>query len=152
MQQSVEKVWGTTAPTAMTTSLPTTPAKSPLPSVHHHASSISSSNTSHQLEPLPRAPENVFLLRDSQVCLLSSCFPFLEIDRQKAKQPFSPSAFHVHNIQGKHCGWRNTFNLPVSYDVEMIPGILDLQNDALAVRHIPTDLTRRRFIVIGKST
>lgn len=51
--------------------------------------------------------------------------------------------------QGKHIGWRNTFSLPVSYDVEMISGLLDLENDSLAVKHIPTDLLKRRFVVCG---
>lgn len=67
------------------------------------------------LEPLPRAPENVFLLRDDQ---------------------------------GQHFGWRNVFQVPVSYDVELIRGLLDPHNDDLAIKHIPSDLVRRRFVVI----
>ena len=70
-----------------------------------------------ELEPLPRAPKNVFLLR---------------------------------NEDGEHLGWRNTFQLDISYDVEMVSGILDLHNEVLATRHVPAEVSKRRFLVIGK--
>ena len=69
-----------------------------------------------RLEPLPRAPENVFSLRDPQT--------------------------------NEHQGWRNTFSLDISYDVEMCPDLLSFPNKALAHKHIPADLLRRRFVVI----
>jgi len=77
----------------------------------------SSSAPTVELEPLPRAPKNVFLIKDEE---------------------------------GEMLGWRNTFNLEVSYDVEMVHDILDLHNDVLATRHVPHEVNKRRFLVIGE--
>ena len=83
---SIEKVWGTTAPTVTPTSATTAffAPKSPLPIVHtttSNTATTSQQKTGHNLEPLPRAPENVFLLRDSQV-------------RKEKDLPLSPLLFH----------------------------------------------------------
>jgi hypothetical protein len=98
-----------------------------------------------ELEPIPRAPENVFILRNKEVCP-GGWVPKVHADGRR-----DDDVTLVLWSQGQQIGWRNTFQLPVSYDVELIPGLLDLQNDSLAVRHIPADVARRRFIVIGES-
>ncbi|CAM9843620.1 unnamed protein product [Chrysoparadoxa australica] len=70
-------------------------------------------------EPLPRAPENVFVFRN------------------EANQEVF--------------GWRNIFSLPVEYDVEISSGLLNTESSVLAVRHLPADGPRRRFIVIDEA-
>lgn len=63
--------------------------------------------------------------------------------------PRTPTPNPPKSPQGRHCGWRNTFHLPVSYDVETVPGLLCPGNDALATKHVPADLVGRRFVVVG---
>ncbi len=71
--------------------------------------------------------------------------PFLPFSLPLIRPPTPQPPHH----QGRHCGWRNTFHLPVSYDVEMLPDLLSLENEALATKHVPADLARRRFVVVG---
>ncbi|KAG5180242.1 hypothetical protein JKP88DRAFT_166645 [Tribonema minus] len=69
-------------------------------------------------EPLPRAPENVFVFRRAS--------------------------------DGAPLGWRNVFQLPIQYDVELCRGgVLSADCTALATRLMPAsgDL-RRRFLVV----
>lgn len=67
-------------------------------------------------EPLPRAPENVYVFRSEN--------------------------------DGKPLGWRNVFSLPVQYDVELCPGLLDFSSNVLATRMMPEGAPRRRFLVV----
>jgi 3-dehydroquinate synthetase len=69
-------------------------------------------------EPLPRAPENVFVFK--------------------------------REGDGKVLGWRNVFQLPIQYDVELCPGgVLSFESTALATRLMPTGgAGRRRFLVV----
>ncbi|CAM9742532.1 unnamed protein product, partial [Phaeothamnion confervicola] len=72
-------------------------------------------------EPLPLAPENVFVFRG-------------------------------HTEGGKKgpqtLGWRNVFQLPVQYDVELCDGLLRPESAVLATRMMPRNGLRRRFIVV----
>lgn len=47
-------------------------------------------------------------------------------------------------------GWRNVFDLPIQYDVELCPGLLSPESTTLSNRFRPEDGPRRRFVVIGE--
>lgn len=79
--------------------------------------------------------------------------------KEKVHQPYDivPVARAPENVfilrdpkGGEQLGWRNTYSLEISYDVKMVQGIFDLKNDVLATKHLPAEVSKRRFIVIGK--
>lgn len=70
-------------------------------------------------EPVPRAPENVFIFRD-----------------EETRKPL---------------GWRNVFDLPIKYDVELVDGLLEPSNSVLARRLLPEGGHQRRFLVVDQS-
>lgn len=47
-------------------------------------------------------------------------------------------------------GWRNVFELPIQYDVELCPGLLSEDSPTLSFRFLPDGGPRRRFVVIGE--
>lgn len=55
----------------------------------------------------------------------------------------------AHPESGATVAWRNVYSLPVEYDVELCPRLLDpAASDALALRGLPSGGKRRRFVVI----
>lgn len=69
-------------------------------------------------------------------------------------EPLARAPDNVFVFRGRNdevLGWRNVFDLPIQYDVELCPGLLSPESSTLAFRFLPEDGPRRRFIVIGES-
>jgi 3-dehydroquinate synthetase len=49
---------------------------------------------------------------------------------------------------GRPLGWRNVFQLPIQYDVELCPRLLSLESSVLATRMMLAGARRRRFLVV----
>lgn len=60
------------------------------------------------------------------------------------------NVFVFRGKQGEVLGWRNVFDLPIEYDVELCPGLLKPDSATLSCRFLPEGGPRRRFIVIGE--
>lgn len=70
-------------------------------------------------------------------------------------EPLVRAPDNVYVFRGKNnevLGWRNVFDLPIQYDVELCPRMLSPESLTLAFRFLPKDGPRRRFIVIGESS
>lgn len=68
-------------------------------------------------------------------------------------EPLARAPQNVFVFRGKEqqvLGWRNVFDLPVQYDVELCPGLLSPESSTLSRRFLPADGPRRRFVVIGE--
>lgn len=59
------------------------------------------------------------------------------------------NVFVFHGKDQEVLGWRNVFDLPIQYDVELCPGLLSVDSPTLSHRFLPEDGPRRRFVVIG---
>ena len=69
-------------------------------------------------------------------------------------EPLARAPENVFVFRGKEqqvLGWRNVFDLPVQYDVELCPGLLSPESSTLSHRFLPEDGPRRRFVVIGEA-
>lgn len=66
-----------------------------------------------------------------------------------ARAPNNVFVFRGH--QKEVLGWRNVFELPMQYDVELCPGLLSPHSPTLSHRFRPKDGPLRRFVVIGES-
>lgn len=67
-------------------------------------------------------------------------------------EPLARAPDNVFVFRGKKqevLGWRNVFELPIQYDVELCPGLLSVDSPTLSYRFLPDDGPRRRFMVIG---
>lgn len=64
------------------------------------------------------------------------------------RAPKNVFVFRGHNKEV--LGWRNVFDLPVQYDIELCPGLLSPDSHTLSHRFLPKDGPRRRFVVVGK--
>ena len=60
------------------------------------------------------------------------------------------NVFVFRGKSGEVLGWRNVFDLPIEYDVELCPGLLQPDSATLSCRFLPDGGPRRRFIVIGE--
>lgn len=60
------------------------------------------------------------------------------------------NVFVFRGIKQEVLGWRNVFDLPIEYDVELCPGLLSAQSPTLSCRFLPEGGPRRRFVVIGE--
>lgn len=68
-------------------------------------------------------------------------------------EPLARAPENVFVFRGKKqevLGWRNVFDLPIEYDVELCPGLLSAESPTLSCRFLPEGGPRRRFIVIGQ--
>lgn len=68
-------------------------------------------------------------------------------------EPLARAPKNVFVFKGKEqqvLGWRNVFDLPVQYDVELCPSLLSPESRTLSHRFLPEDGPRRRFVVIGE--
>lgn len=68
-------------------------------------------------------------------------------------EPLARAPKNVFVFRGKEqqvLGWRNVFELPIQYDVELCPGLLSPESETLSHRFLPKDGPRRRFVVIGE--
>lgn len=68
-------------------------------------------------------------------------------------EPLARAPKNVFVFRGKEqqvLGWRNVFDLPIQYDVELCPGLLTPESETLSHRFLPKDGPRRRFVVIGE--
>ncbi|CAM9129103.1 unnamed protein product, partial [Ectocarpus sp. 4 AP-2014] len=69
-------------------------------------------------------------------------------------EPLARAPNNVFVFRGKQqqvLGWRNVFDLPIQYDVELCPGLLSPQSATLSNRFRPEDGPRRRFVVIDEA-
>lgn len=69
-------------------------------------------------------------------------------------EPLARAPKNVFVFRGKEqqvLGWRNVFDLPIQYDVELCPGLLSPESATLSHRFLPEDGPRRRFVVIGET-
>ena len=68
-------------------------------------------------------------------------------------EPLARAPENVFVFRGKKqevLGWRNVFDLPIEYDVELCPGLLSAESPTLSCRFLPEGGPRRRFMVIGE--
>eukprot|EP00904_Undaria_pinnatifida_P010668 jgi/Undpi1/6731/HiC_scaffold_20.g09210.m1 len=61
------------------------------------------------------------------------------------------NVFVFRGKSGEVLGWRNVFDLPIEYDVELCPGLLQPDSATLSCRFLPDGGPRRRFIVIDEA-
>ncbi|CAM9851855.1 unnamed protein product [Ectocarpus sp. 6 AP-2014] len=69
-------------------------------------------------------------------------------------EPLARAPKNVFVFRGKQqqvLGWRNVFDLPIQYDVELCPGLLSRESATLSNRFRPEDGPRRRFVVIDEA-
>lgn len=69
-------------------------------------------------------------------------------------EPLARAPKNVFVFRGKEqqvLGWRNVFDLPIQYDVELCPGLLSPESATLSHRFLPEDGPLRRFVVIGET-
>ena len=69
-------------------------------------------------------------------------------------EPLLRAPDNVFVFRGKEqqvLGWRNVFELPIQYDVELCPGLLSENSSTLSFRFLPEGGPRRRFVVIGET-
>ncbi|CAN0219481.1 unnamed protein product, partial [Hapterophycus canaliculatus] len=69
-------------------------------------------------------------------------------------EPLARAPENVFVFRGKErqvLGWRNVFELPIKYDVELCPGLLSPESATLSHRFLPEDGPRRRFVVIDEA-
>ncbi|CAM9767483.1 unnamed protein product [Pylaiella littoralis] len=69
-------------------------------------------------------------------------------------EPLARAPKNVFVFKGKEqqvLGWRNVFDLPVQYDVELCPSLLSPESRTLSHRFLPEDGPRRRFVVIDEA-
>lgn len=60
------------------------------------------------------------------------------------------NVFVFRGVEKEVLGWRNVFDLPIQYDVELCPGLLSADSPTLSYRFLPEGGPRRRFVVIGE--
>ncbi|CAN0367180.1 unnamed protein product, partial [Ectocarpus fasciculatus] len=68
-------------------------------------------------------------------------------------EPLARAPKNVFVFRGKEqqvLGWRNVYDLPIQYDVELCPGLLSPESATLSNRFRPEDGPSRRFVVIGE--
>lgn len=80
--------------------------------------------------------------------------PFRQLNgyAHSVPEPLARAPDNVFVFRGKKqevLGWRNVFELPIQYDVELCPGLLSADSPTLSYRFLPDGGPRRRFIVIG---
>lgn len=83
--------------------------------------------------------------------------PFRQLNgyAHSVPEPLARAPDNVFVFRGKKqevLGWRNVFELPIQYDVELCPGLLSADSPTLSYRFLPDGGPRRRFIVIGTHT
>jgi 3-dehydroquinate synthase len=61
------------------------------------------------------------------------------------------NVFSFLNSDGNIIGWRNFYQLPVEYDLEIKTGIFDTSFQSLAQKLLPTNGPHRRFLVIDNA-
>ncbi|CAM9308685.1 unnamed protein product [Choristocarpus tenellus] len=69
-------------------------------------------------------------------------------------EPLARAPDNVLVFRGPHrevLGWRNVFDLPIQYDVELCPNMLSANSTVLSTHFLPKDGPKRRFIVIDEA-